>query len=112
MNYRRVKIALIFLLSVMVNSAVLAQKQIELKRAESLYGGVDENGENFNSPVGNVVFEQNETTIYCDSAIFYENTNAIRAFGNVKITDGDSVTITSKRLFYDGNTKKPSCAKM
>ena len=106
MNYRRVKIALIFLLSVMINSAVLAQKQVELKRAESLYGGVDENGENFNSPVGNVVFEQNETTIYCDSAIFYENTNAIRAFGNVKITDGDSVTITSKRLFYDGNTKK------
>ena len=106
MNYYEVKIALIFLLSFMAGSTTLAQKQVELKRAESLYGGVDENGQNFNSPVGNVVFEQNETTIYCDSAIFYEDTNAIQAFGNVKITDGDSVTITSKRLFYDGNTKK------
>lgn len=102
----KVKIAFIFLLSVTVGGTALAQKKVELKRAENLYGGVDENGESFSSPVGSVVFEQNETTIYCDSAIFYESTNAIQAFGRVKITDGDSVTITSKRLFYDGFTKK------
>ncbi|TRX52014.1 Organic solvent tolerance protein OstA [Fulvivirga sp. M361] len=102
----KVKIVLIFLFCLIAGHQLIAQKKVELKSADNLYGGIDENGENFNSPVGNVVFLQNETTIYCDSAIFYESTNTIKAFGHVKITDGDSVTITSKTLFYNGNTKK------
>ncbi|MEM7107560.1 MAG: OstA-like protein [Bacteroidota bacterium] len=106
MSITKVKLVLIILLSFLALGKVNAQKNVNLERAENLYGGVDENGERYNSPVGNVVFKQNETIIYCDSAIFYENTNEIQAFGNVKITDGDSVTITSKKLFYDGESKK------
>ncbi|MEM6522829.1 MAG: OstA-like protein [Bacteroidota bacterium] len=106
MGVTKVKPVLIILLGLLAFGKLNAQKNVKLERAENLYGGVDENGERYNSPVGDVVFKQNETIIYCDSAIFYENTNAIRAFGNVKITDGDSVTITSRRLFYDGESKK------
>ena len=106
MSLLKVKTVLFILLAFIVYGQVNGQKNAKLERADNLYGGVDDKGERYNSPVGNVVFKQNETFIYCDSAIFYENTNAIRAFGNVKITDGDSVTITSNTLYYNGETKK------
>jgi lipopolysaccharide export system protein LptA len=53
---------------------------------------------------GNVVFVQKSTTIYCDSAFFYDSRNYMEAFGRVRIVD-DSVTITSRKLYYDGNTR-------
>jgi len=51
-----------------------------------------------------VLFSQGRTKIYCDSAYLYKKTNNIEAFGRIRIVD-DSVTITSKKLFYNGNTR-------
>ena len=62
-------------------------------------------GEKVQRLVDDVVFTQKTTTIYCDSAFFYRNRNSMEAFGRVRIVD-DSVTITSKNLFYNGNTRK------
>ncbi len=83
-----------------------AQKKVKLKNAKTLTGGKDASGKNFNRFIGNVIFEQNETTIYCDSAILYKKENIVNAFGRVRIVEGDSVTITSKRLYYNGDTRK------
>lgn len=58
----------------------------------------------------NVVFTQKTTTIYCDSAFFYRSTNSMEAFGRVRIVD-DSVTITSRELYYDGNSRKAQLRK-
>ncbi len=55
--------------------------------------------------IGNVVFTQNQTTIYCDSAQIFKAENSVEAFGHVKITDGDSVTVTSQTLRYDGDKR-------
>lgn len=55
--------------------------------------------------IGDVIFVQNETTIYCDSAIFNRSRNSIEAYGHIRITEGDSVTVTALRLTYDGNKK-------
>ena len=52
-----------------------------------------------------VVFTQGTTTVHCDSAFFYRKRNAMQAFGRVKIVD-DSVTITARKLYYDGNTRR------
>lgn len=49
-----------------------------------------------------VVFTQETTTVYCDSAYYYTRANTMEAFGHVRIVD-DSVTITSKKLIYKGN---------
>lgn len=54
--------------------------------------------------VGNVVFAQESSTMYCDSSLYYVKENVMEAFGKVKIVD-DSVTITSKKLIYDGDTR-------
>ncbi len=62
------------------------------------------NGEKYQKLIDNVVFTQEGTTVYCDSAYYFKKTNSMEAFGRVKIVD-DSVTITSGRLNYRGNER-------
>jgi lipopolysaccharide export system protein LptA len=83
-----------------------AQKKVKLKQADQLRGSKDPSGERFDKLIGNVILIQNNTTIYCDSAYFFKKKNFVEAFGKVKILEGDSVTITGRKLEYDGNTKK------
>ena len=85
---------------------VLAQKKVNLKQADQLRSGRDQAGNKFERVIGNVIFTQNKTTIYCDSAYFYKAKNSIEAFGRIRITEGDSITITANKLEYDGNIKK------
>jgi len=84
----------------------VAQKRVNLKQADQLRSGKDADGNKFERVIGNVIFTQNKTTIYCDSAYFYKAKNAIEAFGRIRITEGDSINITANKLEYDGNIKK------
>jgi lipopolysaccharide export system protein LptA len=81
-----------------------AQKRVKLKHADVQKGGVKD-GVRTDKFIGDVIFVQNNTTIYCDSAIFYRSKNSVDAFGKIRITEGDSVTVTSLGLTYDGNSK-------
>ena len=81
-----------------------AQKKVRLKGADDLRSG-RKGEQRFQRLIGNVVFTQNETTIYCDSAHFYRKENSVEAFGNVRIVEGDSITITGSRLIYNGDDK-------
>ncbi|OWY24733.1 hypothetical protein C7N43_27530 [Sphingobacteriales bacterium UPWRP_1] len=56
--------------------------------------------------IGNVMLQQGEVTMHCDSAMFYFEDNNIEAFGNIHIAQGDSVNIYSDRLLYNGNKQK------
>jgi lipopolysaccharide export system protein LptA len=82
----------------------VAQSKVNLKQADQLKGGMKD-GERYDRVLGNVIFTQNKTTIYCDSAHFYRAKNKVEAFGRVRITEGDSVTITSSRAEYDGDQR-------
>lgn len=93
----------IFLI-LLIATGSFAQRRIKLKHADSLAGSIRD-GERFDRLIGNVVFIQNTTTIYCDSAHFFKTNNRIEAFGKVHITDGDSVDVTSLALTYEGNKK-------
>jgi lipopolysaccharide export system protein LptA len=83
---------------------ILAQSKVNLKQADQLKGGLKD-GERYDRVLGNVIFTQNKTTIYCDSAHFYRARNTVEAFGRVRITEGDSVTITAARAQYDGDKR-------
>lgn len=62
--------------------------------------------------LGHVVFQQENTTGYCDSAYFYENDNYLIAFGKpVRILIGDSVRLYGKKAYYSGNEKTASIAR-
>jgi lipopolysaccharide export system protein LptA len=97
------RLLIVFLLSCIAFSAA-AQKRVRLKQADYSKGSVRD-GVRSDWVVGNVVFTQNQTTIYCDSAQIFKRENSVEAFGNVRITDGDSVTVTARRLKYDGNKR-------
>ena len=51
---------------------------------------------------GNVKFSHGSFDMYCDSAIYYTNSNSFEAIGNVRIHQGDTLTLVGDSLFYDG----------
>lgn len=55
--------------------------------------------------VGNVQFEHDGTLMYCDSALFYEATNSFDAYGNVRLNQGDTLTLVGEELFYNGTDR-------
>jgi lipopolysaccharide export system protein LptA len=92
------------ILLILAYASAFSQGKVNLKQADELKGGIKD-GERFDRVIGNVIFTQNRTTIYCDSALFYRGKNMVEAFGNVRITEGDSVNITALNGVYDGNTR-------
>jgi lipopolysaccharide export system protein LptA len=55
--------------------------------------------------IGNVVLRHDDVYLYCDSAHMNQKTNSFKAYGHVKIEQGDSLEIYSKRLNYNGNSR-------
>ena len=55
--------------------------------------------------IGNVALRHDSVYMYCDSACFYEKTNSLEAFDNVKMVQGDTLFLYGDYLFYDGNTQ-------
>lgn len=54
---------------------------------------------------GNVSFRHDSSYMYCDSAYFYEKTNSLEAFSNVRMEQGDTLFVYGNYLFYDGNSE-------
>lgn len=52
--------------------------------------------------VGNVQFSHEGTLMYCDSAMFYESSNSFDAFGNVRMVQGDTLSLYGDILYYNG----------
>ena len=55
--------------------------------------------------IGDVCFRHDSSYMYCDSAHFYEKTNSLEAFSNVRMEQGDTLFVYGQYLFYDGNTQ-------
>src|ERR1044071_217744 len=98
------RVAILICLVLAITSEVSAQKKVRLKQSD-YSKGVMKDGKRTDWVIGNVIFTQNQTTIYCDSAEIFKKENSVEAYGHVKITDGDSVTVTAKHLRYDGDKR-------
>ena len=53
--------------------------------------------------VGDVVFRHDSLYMYCDSALFYEASNSLDAYGHVKMNQGDTLFLYGDRLHYNGD---------
>lgn len=53
--------------------------------------------------VKDVRFRHNGAIMTCDSANFYERNNSFRAYGRVKMIQGDTLELVGDTLDYDGN---------
>ena len=59
----------------------------------------------FSKDTRQVQFEHEGADLWCDVAIFYQKENRLRAIGNIRMKQGDSVQMVARKLDYDGNTK-------
>lgn len=52
--------------------------------------------------IGSVKLKHDSMYMFCDSALIYEKTNSVEAFGNVRMEQGDTLFIYGDYLYYDG----------
>lgn len=62
-------------------------------------------GKNKERLIGGVIFKQEGTRFFCDSAHLNRKKNNFEAFGNVHIVVNDTLDIYGDRLHYNGDTK-------
>ena len=94
---------LLVILSLSLNSQTT--KKIEILNADSTLANQKKHPDYWRL-IGNVSFKHNNAIMKCDSAYHFSNKDKIRAFGNIKINQGDSITITGNNLTYYGQEKK------
>lgn len=80
-----------------------ANERIYLVHADRLH--YDEYGLNPGAQIlnGNVEFRHKGARLLCDSAYFYQESNSFKAFSNVKMYQGDTLSLFSDYAYYDGN---------
>jgi lipopolysaccharide export system protein LptA len=101
---------LIFILSVILtgmqqttsSSQPGQRKKILMQHADSTTFG-EEHNPDVEILRGSVRFFHDNAYMYCDSAYWDEKENLLEAFSNVRIEQGDTLTIYSKYLLYEGN---------
>ncbi len=52
-----------------------------------------------------VQFEHQGADLWCDIAIFYQKENKLKAIGNIRLEQGDSIQMRSGKIDYDGDLK-------
>jgi len=67
--------------------------------------GLKVGGEDIKKLIGNVALRQDNIFMYCDSTFINEKENKVDATGNIIIQQGDSLTIFSDSLSYEGDIK-------
>ena len=82
------------------------RNRVFLERADSLISGpMAGNIVTYQVLKGNVEFSRGDMHLYCDSAHFYDASNRVDAFGNVRMDRADHLSGSADELHYDGNTE-------
>ncbi len=80
------------------------ESRIYLLHSDRLYHDVDIDAQ-AQILVGNVQFRHEDILMYCDSALFYEKTNSLDAYGHVRMVQGDTLSLEGDVLEYDGTER-------
>ena len=99
--------AFLFIILIILSTNLTAQssKKIEILNADYTFANINKHPEYWRL-IGNVSFKHNNAIMDCDSAYHFANTNKIKAFGKIRITQGDSLTLTGRKLTYFGAKNK------
>ena len=93
----------LFGLCMMVQSHQAPKNRKRVKTDERVYllhadmVSYDQYGRNPDAQIlkGNVAFRHKGARLFCDSAYFYQESNSFRAFGHVKMLQGDTLSLFS-----------------
>ena len=102
-----------FILSFFCFLSILSAQNQSSKQIEIVYGGtltIDNvkypGATIFNSDnEKKVQFRHQGLDIWCDIAVLYQQTNQVKAFGEVFVQQGDSLKMESGYIEYNGDTK-------
>lgn len=87
-----------------IQDTVPQKTKVYLEHADTLSFDKDKNAD-IQLLIGDVCFRHDSSYMYCDSAYFYETTNSLEAFSNVRMEQGDTLFVYGNYLYYDGNTE-------
>ncbi len=104
------KIILVLLLQCFLQKALAQDKTVQILNSNEMQFIRHDDGD-IKKLTGNVILKQGDVTMWCDSALFMENNNSVKANGNVKLKQGDSITLFCQELNYYGNDKKLNANK-
>jgi lipopolysaccharide export system protein LptA len=94
------------LFMLLLPSHTLAQKVTHLEILNAELTAYDiKIGKDARKLVGNVQLKHEDVVMNCDSAYFYAGSGSVDAFSNVKIVQGDTLTLTGDKAHYDGETR-------
>ena len=95
------------ILFIVLSTSIYAQnnKKIEIINANNSYANTKLHPDYWRL-IGNVIFKHNTTYMYCDSAYHYSKEQKIKAFGNIKIAQADTLILTGEKLTYYGGKEK------
>ena len=79
-------------------------ERIVLDHADRLHYDIMKNP-NANILNGNVQFTHGNIKLFCDSAYYYKASNSFEAFSNVRMVQGDTLSLTADYLKYDGDAQ-------
>jgi len=100
---------LIFLLPILLfcfGTSIYAQNKIDYDADRVLKNEQEYPGAMILRKATNQVYFNHEgIEVWCDLAIFYRGEDFFKAYGNVKMVQGDSIVMNSEYAEYDGNTK-------
>ncbi len=95
-----------------VRAGIAQEQPLEKKQINIVYGANFTKDEAqfpgasiFSKDDRQVQFEHQGADLWCDIAIFYQKENKLKAIGNIRLQQGDSVQMTSGKIDYDGNQK-------
>ncbi|NAS32820.1 OstA-like protein [Flavobacteriaceae bacterium R38] len=96
-----------------LSAQVKTEEEKEERKIDIVHGGnfskddVKYPGESIFSKDGarQVQFLHQGVDLWCDVAVLNQKENKVRAFGNVRFNQGDTIRMNSDYLEYDGNTK-------
>ncbi|WP_034057310.1 OstA-like protein [Lacinutrix jangbogonensis] len=99
----------LFLSFISFNSFAQQRKNIEIKDSGA-FGEIDEEkypGARIltRSDAGQVHVYHDGIDMYCDQAVLYGKENFVEAYGNVKMVQGDTITMVAKYAEYSGKTQ-------
>lgn len=81
------------------------QERVYLNHSDELFYDMFGNNPTAQIVKGHVSFTHNGGHLTCDSAYFYQEQNSVRAMGHVRFTQGDTLSLTCERGFYDGQVQ-------
>jgi lipopolysaccharide export system protein LptA len=96
-----------FLVFLLFTGKVFAQeqiRQIEILHANTLRGE-SKGGLEYRTLVGNVKIKHENVIMYCDSANDFSSERFFDAYGNIRIIQGENITLTGQILHYNLSSK-------